>query len=117
VDAEVCAQAIGERVLANEHLAANGPTDLMLYDRGAPPFWLFVPHLVEQRQFCARMPVNFSNEVTAFLAGGVRSALVAFNQTLVATHLRGLVSPARGERTARPPSGAACPALLRGVSG
>lgn len=79
VDAEVCAHAVGERVLAGEHLAATGPTDLMLYDRGYPAFWLFVLHLVEQRQFCARVPVNFSNEVTAFLARGARSALVTFN--------------------------------------
>jgi hypothetical protein len=79
VDADVFPHAVGERVLAGEHLAAAGPTDLILYDRGYPAFWLFVLHLVEQRQFCARVPATFSNEVKAFLASGARSAVVTFN--------------------------------------
>jgi hypothetical protein len=76
VDADVFPHAVGERVLAGEHLAATGPTDLLLYDRGYPAFRLFVLHLVEQRQFCARVSATFSNEVKAFLASGARSALV-----------------------------------------
>jgi hypothetical protein len=78
VDADVLPHDVGERVLAAEHLAATGPTDLMLYDRGYPAFWLFVLHQIEQRHFCARVPATFSNEVKAFLASGARSALVTF---------------------------------------
>jgi hypothetical protein len=78
VDADVLPHDVGERVLAAEHLAATGPTDLMLYDRGYPAFWLFVLHQIEQRHFCARVPATFSNEVKAFLASGARSALIIF---------------------------------------
>jgi hypothetical protein len=81
VDAELVACAVGERVLAGEHLTATEAADLLLYDRGYPAFWLFVLHQHEQRQFCARLPLSFSNEVTDFLASGQRSAEVTFTPT------------------------------------
>ena len=76
VDAELDAYDVGERVLASEHLAATAPQDLVLYDRGYPAFWLFARHYQLERDFCARLPVNFSTEVTAFLASGARSAVI-----------------------------------------
>jgi len=79
VDADLCAREVGERVLAGEHLASTEAQDLMLYDRGYPAFWWFVLHGLEQRQFCARVPENFSGEVTAFVATRARSAVVTFN--------------------------------------
>lgn len=41
VEADLVATAVGERVLAGEHLAATRADDLVLYDRGYPAFWLF----------------------------------------------------------------------------
>ncbi|HYN76722.1 MAG TPA: hypothetical protein VES73_02890 [Lamprocystis sp. (in: g-proteobacteria)] len=37
-DADVFPYEVGEWVLAGEHLATTGPTDLILYDRGYPAF-------------------------------------------------------------------------------
>ena len=53
--------------------------DLLLYDRGYPAFWLFSLHRQEQRHFCARMPLDFSTEVTDFVASGKRSKVVVFS--------------------------------------
>jgi hypothetical protein len=78
VEADLVPTTIGERVLAGEHLAATRPDDLVLYDRGYPAFWLFALHGVEQRDFCMRLPVKFSNEVEAFVASGATSAVVTF---------------------------------------
>ena len=75
VDAELDAYDVGERVLASEHLEATAPQDLVLYDRGYPAFWLFARHYQLERHFCARLPLGFSTEVTAFLASGARSAV------------------------------------------
>jgi len=71
--------AVGERVLAGEYLVATRAKDLHLYDRGYPAFWLFSLHRQEQRHFCARMPVDFSSEVTAFVASGKKSDVVVFS--------------------------------------
>jgi hypothetical protein len=76
VDAELDAYDVGERVLAGEHLEATAPQDLVLYDRGYPAFWLFARHDQLERDFCARLPVGFSPEVTTFLARGARSTVI-----------------------------------------
>ncbi len=76
VDAELDAYDVGERVLASEHLEATAPQDLVLYDRGYPAFWLFARHYQRERDFCARLPLGFSTEVTTFLASGARSAVI-----------------------------------------
>jgi hypothetical protein len=73
VEADLVSMAIGERVLAGEHLAATRAEDLILYDRGYPAFWLFALHGVERRDFCMRLPVGFSNETVDFLASGAAS--------------------------------------------
>ena len=81
VDAELDAYDVGERVLASEHLEATAPQDLVLYDRGYPAFWLFARHYQLERHFCARLPLGFSTEVTAFLASGARSAVITLTPT------------------------------------
>ena len=78
VEADLVSTDVGERVLAGEHLAATRADDLVLYDRGYPAFWLFALHALEQRDFCMRVPVAFSNEVEAFVASGAASAAVVF---------------------------------------
>jgi hypothetical protein len=78
VEADIVARSVGERVLAAEHLAATRADDLLLYDRGYPAFWLFALHAHEQRHFCARLPIGFSNEVKGFLDSGEASATVVF---------------------------------------
>jgi len=79
--ADIESRHVGERVLAGEYLAAARANDLHLYDRGYPAFWLFSLHRQEQRHFCARMAVDFSREVTAFVAGGEKSEVVWFSPT------------------------------------
>ncbi|MEJ2388331.1 MAG: IS4 family transposase [Chromatiaceae bacterium] len=79
IEADIESRHVGERVLAGEYLAATGDNDLVLYDRGYPAFWLFALHRQEQRHFCARMSVDFSREVTDFLAGGKKSDVVLFS--------------------------------------
>jgi len=79
IEADFESRHVGERVLAGEHLAATGDNDLLLYDRGYPAFWLFALHQQEQRHFCTRMSLDFSREVTAFLASGKKSDVVLFS--------------------------------------
>lgn len=79
IEADIASRHVGERVLAGEHLAATGERDLLLYDRGYPAFWLFALHHQERRHFCARLSLDFSREVTAFLASGQKSAIVRFS--------------------------------------
>ena len=79
IEADFESRHVGERVLAGKHLAATGDNDLLLYDRGYPAFWLFALHHQEQRHFFARMSLDFSGEVTAFLASGKKSAVVLFS--------------------------------------
>jgi hypothetical protein len=79
LEADFESRHVGERVLAGEHLAATRDNDLLLYDRGYPAFWLFALHHQEQRHFCARMSLDFSREVTAFLASGKKSDVVLFS--------------------------------------
>ena len=86
VEADIVPMREGERVLAAEHLAATRADDLLLYDRGYPAFWLFALHALEQRHFCARVPVGFSDEVKAFVDSGEASATVAFEPNDEARH-------------------------------
>ena len=79
VVADIEPYSVGERVLAGEYLVTTRANDLLLYDRGYPAFWLFCLHLLEQRHFCARMAVDFSNEVSAFVASGKKSDVVVFS--------------------------------------
>jgi hypothetical protein len=76
IAADIESRHVGERVLAGEYLAATRAKDLLLYDRGYPAFWLFSLHRQEQRDFCARMPLDFSSQVSAFVAGGKKSEVV-----------------------------------------
>jgi hypothetical protein len=77
--ADIESRHVGERVLAGESLVATRPHDLLLYDRGYPAFWLFSLHRQEHRHFCARMPLDFSSEVSAFVASGKKSDVVLFS--------------------------------------
>ena len=79
IEADFESRHVGERVLAGEHLAATADNDLLLYDRGYPAFWLFALHRQEQRHFCARMSLDFSREVTEFLATGKKSDVMLFS--------------------------------------
>jgi len=78
-EADLESRHVGERVLAGEHLAATGNNDLLLYGRGYPTFWLFSLHHQEQRHFCARMSLDFSREITSFVASGEKSNVVLFS--------------------------------------
>ena len=78
VEADLVPTTVGERVLAGEHLAATRADDLVLYDRGYPAFWLFALHGLEERDFCMRVPLGFSQEVIEFVASGALSATVTF---------------------------------------
>ncbi|WP_089725790.1 IS4 family transposase, partial [Candidatus Thiosymbion oneisti] len=78
IAADFESRQVGERVLAGEHLAATRANDLIWYDRGYPAFWLFALHRQEHRHFGARMPLDFSREVSDFLAGGKKSEAVLF---------------------------------------
>ncbi|MCB2261920.1 MAG: IS4 family transposase [Candidatus Thiosymbion ectosymbiont of Robbea hypermnestra] len=78
IEAAVESRQVGERVLAGEHLAATRVNDLVLYDRGYPAFWLFALHHQEHRHFCARLPLDFSTQVSAFVASGKKSEGVQF---------------------------------------
>ena len=79
ITADIEAYRVGERVLAGEYLVATRANDLLLYDRGYPAFWLFSLHRQEQRHFCARMPLDFSSEVSAFVASGKKSDVVVLS--------------------------------------
>ena len=81
VDAELDAYAVGERVLASEHLEATAPQDLILYDRGYPAFWLFARHYPLERDFCARLPLGFGTDAEDFVASGARSAVITLSPT------------------------------------
>jgi len=79
IEADIESRHVGERVLAGEHLAATAENDMLLYDRGYPAFWLFALHRQEQRHVCTRMALDFSGEVTAFLASGKKCDVVPFS--------------------------------------
>jgi hypothetical protein len=51
----------------------------MLYDRGFPSFALFALHRHRHRAFCARLPLHFCREVTAFLESGATEAIVEWS--------------------------------------
>lgn len=76
IEADIEPLSTGERILAGEYLATTEINDLLLYDRGYPAFWLFAHHLREQRNFCARLPKNFCQEVEEFLHGAEKDAVV-----------------------------------------
>lgn len=71
--------ATGERELAASYLYKTMADDLTLYDRGYGAFWLFSMHRDMERAYCARLPVAYSKEVTAFLASGQPSETVLFS--------------------------------------
>jgi hypothetical protein len=79
--ADIAAYATGERELASGYLHAALATDLFLYDRGYPAFWLFAQHRDMERQFCMRATLDFCTEVSVFVAGGQPSAVVALHPT------------------------------------
>jgi hypothetical protein len=74
--ADIAPYATGERELASPYLYAAAATDLFLYDRGYPAFWLFAQHRDMERHFCMRVALDFNTEVAAFVASGEPSALV-----------------------------------------
>ena len=76
VHAEMTPYSVGERELAANHLYHTGERDLMLYDRGYAAFWVFAMHRDLERNYCARLKLNFSPKVTAFLDSGKRSQLI-----------------------------------------
>lgn len=74
--ADIAPYATGERELASPYLYAASATDLFLYDRGYPAFWLFAQHRDMERPFCMRVALDFNTEVAAFVASGLPSAVV-----------------------------------------
>jgi hypothetical protein len=67
---------MGERFLAERLLEERSASDLMLYDRGFPSFALFALHRHLDRAFCARLPLHFCREVSAFLESWDTDAIV-----------------------------------------
>ena len=76
---ELSPSYMGERFLAERLLEERAPTDLMLYDRGFPSFALFALHRHVDRAFCARLPMNFCNEVVQFLKSGAHDAIIEWH--------------------------------------
>ncbi len=103
VDAELDAYAVGERVLASEHLEATAPQDLILYDRGYPAFWLFARHYQLERDFCARLPLGFCTDVEDFVASGARSAVITLAHHRGPSAMPGLRNPHRSDPRAAGP--------------
>lgn len=68
VEALIAPKRQGERALAEQHCQHLQPTDLLLFDRGYPAFWLFALVLSHGAHFCARMSLSEWKVVADFVA-------------------------------------------------
>ncbi len=76
LDAQLAPYASSERDLALRHLEHSETTDLTLYDRGYPAFWMFSAHRDKGSFFCMRVQNNFSKETRDFVQSGDRERVV-----------------------------------------
>lgn len=76
VDAVIKPKAIGERLLAMEHMQHIGIKDLVLFDREYPAFWLFSEVRSSGAHFCARMNKGIWQVVDDFIATGLEERIV-----------------------------------------
>ncbi|MCG5502261.1 IS4 family transposase [Ectothiorhodospira lacustris] len=67
---------MGERFLAERLLSGLRTDDLAIYDRGFPSFALFAAHRHAQVAFCARLTLNFTTQVTQFVASGETETVI-----------------------------------------
>lgn len=81
LDATLAPYKSSERELAFGHLSFADETDLILYDRGYPAFWLFAAHIQNKQSFCMRVKSNFNKVTSDFVASGKKQDIV----TLAAT--------------------------------
>ena len=70
IDLQVDPHTTGERAQAVKHLDCAEKDDLILYDRGYPAVWLFILHQIKNVNFCARVTLDSSNILKAFLRSG-----------------------------------------------
>lgn len=83
LDGLIAPKALGERVLAKQHLAHLQPGDVLLLDRGYPAYWLFLAILAQGADFCARLEMETWHIAQAFVASGAREQVLSV--TLCAT--------------------------------
>ena len=76
LDAQLVPYASSERDLALRHLEHSETTDLTLYDRGYPAFWMFSAHRDKGSYFCMRVRNNFSKETRDFVQSGNKERVV-----------------------------------------
>jgi hypothetical protein len=76
IHAEIAPYDTSERELAANHLYWTQEKDLLLYDRGYAAFWLFSMHRDLDRDYCARVKLDFSAQVKAFVESGKRTELI-----------------------------------------
>lgn len=67
---QINSHTTGERSQAVEHLKYTEKNDLIIYDRGYPAVWFFRLHQVKNINFCARVTLDSSNTLKAFLRSG-----------------------------------------------
>ena len=72
---------LDERRAAQRHLAALGPGDLVVYDRGYYSFALLQAHSERQVEAVFRLQRNASGPVREFVAGSSRDAVVTVEPT------------------------------------
>lgn len=70
VDAHLAPYRFGERELAAMHLPKVGASDLLLFDRGYPAFWLLSLLRMIGAQFCMRTDASYSPAIAAFVQSG-----------------------------------------------
>lgn len=82
VDSVIAPMEIGERELFRRHLDTVAAGDFLLtMDRGYAAHWLFQLCLVESVPFVARVKIDHSTEVAAFVASGAAEGKILFEPT------------------------------------
>lgn len=79
IDARLCNRKTGEHSLANQHLSALGPGDLLLLDRGYPSFDLFKNTLAAGCHFCVRVAVSNWNLAKELVESGQKEIIAEIN--------------------------------------
>ena len=76
IDLQIDPHTTGERAQAVKHLDYTTQNDLIIYDRGYPAVWFYTLHKEKNINFCARVTLDSSNAVKAFLCSGKKEDVV-----------------------------------------
>jgi len=76
LDAKLTHYNGNEGDLALQHLEQTDTSDLILYDRGYPSFWLVMAHFFYKRHFCMRIRSNFNKQTQAFSQSKNRDTVI-----------------------------------------